>query len=192
MKKTFKIASVVLACAIPFLQGCKSNQSDVAPTAVSAATRPAAPGESVSTSGVFYSSWIPTPSWSARTNSANYVIYRTTINNITRLDQAMLDQGAILVYARFGGAGSETFGVPFQRIWSRISTSSLLAYEKWNYIATPNQLLITIDPEINGYTPSLDTQLRYILINGETATGRKGTIDYNNYEEVKAAYNLPD
>lgn len=188
--KTCIVASV---CCISLLQGCKSSQSDVAPAvAANSGTRPAATGESVSTSGAFYSLWISPPSWGARTNAANYINYRYPITNIARLDQAMLDQGAILVFARFGGVGGETFPVPFQRIWSRTTSVTGLAYEKWGYQATLNQILVTIDPEINGYIPATDVQLRYVLITGDAATGRKAHVDYSNYEEVKAAYNLVD
>ena len=188
-----KICIVASICSISLLQGCKSSQSDVAPAAAAnSGTRPAAAGESVSTSGAFYSSWISPASWGARTNAANYVNYRYSTPNIPRLDQAMLDQGAILVYARFGGVSGETFPVPFQRIWSRTNSGVGLAYEKWGFQATLNQITVTIDPEINGYNPPTDVQLRYVLITGDAATGRKAHVDYSNYEEVKAAYNLVD
>jgi hypothetical protein len=192
MKKI--LFAITLSVSLVALEGCKDSQSSVAPDANATATptRPSAPGAGVSTTGVVYSPWITTTSWGGRTNSANYIISRYLISNIAKLDQAMIDQGAILMFVRLGGPTGEVLPIPFQRIWSRTGNGNGLAYEKWLFSATPGQLLITIDPEINGYNPPTDGQVRYVLISGETAGGRKANVDYNDYEAVKAAYNLPD
>lgn len=191
MKNLFTGLCILAVSSSVLMLGCKDSASSITPaTTPTSGTRPSAPGESVSTSGVIFSSWITPTSWGARTNSGNYITYRSAITGIARLDQAMLDQGAILVYARFGGVNGEVVQIPFSRIWSRTETG--LAYEKWGYQATLNQILVTVDPEINGYTPPADTQLRYVLITGETSANRRAAVDYNNYNEVKAAFNLTD
>jgi hypothetical protein len=194
MKKISKLLfATALSCSFVVFESCKDSQSVIDPTTngTAASTRPAAAGSGVSTAAVIYSPWITTASWGGRVNAVNYIIHRYQISNIAKLDQAMIDQGAILMYVRLGGTTGEVFPIPFQRIWSRTASVTGLAYEKWSYSATPNQLLITIDPEINGYNPPTDAQVRYVLIPGESG-GRKAAIDYNDYEAVKAAYNLAD
>jgi hypothetical protein len=195
MRKLSKLLlAAVLSCSFVAFESCKDSQSVIDPStsATAASTRPAAAGSGVSTAGVIYSPWTTTTAWGGRTNAVNYIIYRYQINNIAKLDQAMIDQGAILMYVRLNGPMGEVFPIPFQRIWSRISSGVGIVYEKWSYSATPGQLLITIDPEINGYNPPIDAQVRYILIPGESAGGRKANVDYNDYEAVKAAYGLKD
>ncbi len=193
MKKVSPIiCAVALVASLIALESCKDSQTAVDPQTNVVSTRPAAAGAGVSTAAVIYSPWTTTTVWGGRTNAAGYIIHRYQINNIAKLDQAMIDQGAILMYVRLGGPTGEVFPVPFQRIWSRTNSVTGLAYEKWSYSAMPKQLLITIDPEINGYNPPTDAQVRYVLIPGEVAGGRKAAIDYNDYEAVKAAYNLKD
>ncbi len=196
MKKVSQLLfAVAFSASIAAIQSCKDSSTAIDPqvNTVAASTRPAASGAGVSTNAVIYSPWITTTTWGGRVNSANYVISRYPIANIAKLDQAMINQGVILVYARLGGLNGEVVPVPFSRIWSRINGSNGFAYENWSFTATLNQLLITIDPEIAGYTPPADAQLRYVLIPGEaTVGGRKAAVDYNNYEAVKAAYNIAD
>jgi hypothetical protein len=194
MKKISKLLlAVALSASITALESCKDSQTVVDPQSNTAAasTRPAAAGAGVTTAGVIYSPWITTTTWGGRVNSANYIISRYQISNIAKLDQAMINQGIILMYVRLGGPTGEVLPIPFQRIWSRTGVGNGLAYEKWSYSATPTQLLVTIDPEISGYNPPTDGQLRYVLVPGE-ATGRRAAVDYNDYEAVKAAYNLVD
>jgi hypothetical protein len=195
MKKVSKLLfAVALSASFVTFESCKDSQSaiDPATNGTATSTRPAAAGAGVSTTAVIYSPWITTAVWGGRVNAVNYIIHRYQINNIAKLDQAMIDQGIILMYVRLGGSAGEVFPIPFQRIWSRTTSVTGLAYEKWSYSAMPKQLLITIDPEINGYNPPTDAQVRYVLVPGEVAGGRKAAIDYNDYEAVKAAYNLAD
>lgn len=186
MKKIVSSSLSLLIVGAMLLANCKGPQSEVEPQNATPNARSQNAGES---SNVIYSNWITVPAWAALTNSANYIYYRYTISNINALDQNMINQGLVLVYARFD-ANSGVNPLPFRRAWNR--TPDKLIYDNWSYEARPNQITITIDPETNGYVAPVGAQIRYVLTPGVTPTGRKGAIDYSNYEEVKEAFNLPD
>ena len=184
--------SVSFALAMSVLLGCKSdNSATITPdTATPSANRPAAPGNAASNAAVIYSAWATIPSWSALTNSANYIYYQYNFTGLTRINQDILSQGTILAYVRFEGA-TEVYPLPFRRAWDRIP--GRLFYENWSVRINVNQLTAVIDPETNGYAPPTNAQFRYVLIPGDTpSNGRKAAIDYNNYEEVRKAFNIPE
>jgi hypothetical protein len=186
MRKIISSSLSLLVVGAMLLANCKGSQSEVEPQNTTPNARSQNATESAN---VIYSNWITVPAWAALTNSANYIYYRYTVSGITQLDQNMLNQGTILMYARFD-ANSGVNQMPFKRAWNRTPTS--LIYDNWSYEARPNQITVTIDPETNGYVAPVGAQVRYILTPGVMPAGRKGNIDYSNYEEVKEAFNLPD
>jgi hypothetical protein len=185
------IKSVALfALVLGGIMGCKSNNETPLNSTDPSTGRTTAPGQSANNSAVIYSTWATVPQWSALTNSAGYLYYQYVFSGQNRIDAAALNQGTILAYVRFEGS-TEVHQVPFRRAWDR--TPGRLYYENWYYRANVGQLLIGIDPELNGYAPPTTAQVRYIIIPGDSpSTGRKAAIDYNNYEEVKKAFNILD
>lgn len=182
---------VVFALVLSVMLGCKGdNAATIAPDAATpSANRPAAPGNAASNAAVIYSSWANIPNWSALTNAANYIYYQYTFSGLTRLNQDILAQGTILAYVRFEGS-TEVYPMPFKRAWDRVP--GRLFYENWSVRINLNQLTAVIDPESNGYNPPANAQFRYVLIPGDTPGGRKAAVDYNNYEEVRKAFNIPE
>jgi len=169
-----------------FLANCQGSKNDPNPQNANNAGRVLNVSESAN---VIFSNWTTVPAWSGLTNSAGYVYYRYIINNITQLDANMINQGLVLAYVRFDPNGSVN-QMPFKRAWDR--TPGKLIYENWSYQANVGQITVIIDPEDNRYVAPVGAQVRYIMSAGVVPGGRKAAIDYSNYEEVKAAFNLPD
>lgn len=132
------------------------------------------------TANVMYSDWF-TVDW----NEADDPDYKVHSMDIEELGGEFLDHGTILLYAKVTvGANTVIIQLPFEEG----------DIQEYYGIVLPNSLRIllsTTDPELPDYFPT--QELRYVLIpGGINVGGRTGQPDFENYQEVRRFYDLPD
>jgi hypothetical protein len=128
------------------------------------------------TANVIYSDWFTSGFWTG--NFGSWYFDRSA----PQLTQAILDRGVVLCYAKLVGLNSNLV-LP-------LPVTGLPGSTYWNFfINGPG--IIRIITDASG-TPSNQNQFRYVIIPGGISGGRSATVNYANYDEVKAYYNLPD
>lgn len=161
--------------------GPQGPQGPAGPRGATGATGAQGPA---GTANVIYSGWI-----SFQQAERDTLIDGTNlkVNHLpaARLTQAIIDNGAIQVYMRFG---TTVLTLPYtSRAGSRTSTVS--------FVPRPGRLLITRFTHDNA-TPRLgfgSVQFRYVLIpGGVSANAALQNINMHDYDAVKRALALPD
>jgi hypothetical protein len=156
---------------------------------------PAGPTGPAGTANVIYSNWLDV-AFKADTVMTGTVIDTLGFEaNITAngLTSAILNTGEMKVYANFGTATQP-------RIVPLPYTENYTVYGyPVVFTITPTFFLQRINLYSDYYNPSTVTnangkflQYRYVLIPGGTATGRVASINWNDYNEVKAYLGLKD
>lgn len=128
------------------------------------------------TANVIYSDWFTSGFWSGTFGS--WYVDR----NAPQLTQAVLDRGVVLAYAKLVGLNSNLV-LP-------LPATGLQGSTYWNFFINGVGTIRFIT-DFAG-TPSNLNQFRYLIIPGGISGGRAAAVNYANYEEVKAYYNLPD
>jgi len=133
---------------------------------------PAGPGGAQGVPGsanVIYSPWIAV---SFTGSGTSY------LGNITapQLTQTVLDRADIRVYWSESG---RVLSLPYAEV---VGTTTY----------TVHQRLYVGRIELKASYALASQQMRYVIIPGGVATGRMASINWNDYNEVKAALNLPD
>lgn len=191
MKTTIKIfSSAIIMATILLMNACKGPQGDVGPqgpkgdtgaTGATGATGPAGPkgdtgatgggGGNTTSSNIYYSDWLTVTFVGSSDN------YSATIN-APKITQEILNKGTVLTYA-----------------WSNITGNVIpLPYAAING-TTRTTVVYTLGKVLLGATFDASAQkYRYIIIPPGTniGSGRKSSVDYSNYEAVKAYFNLND
>jgi hypothetical protein len=166
---------LAITSAVIFMDACKAEKGEVGPIgptgptgATGATGTPGAVG-ATGTANVIYSPWTSV----TFTGSGTTYIGSLTA---TKLTQDILDKGDIHVYWSESG---RVLTIPYSQT---IGSTA--------YTVFPRYYVGRIDL-VGSYALS-PQMIRYILVPGGVSTGRKAAVDYNNYEEVKKYYNLPD
>jgi hypothetical protein len=152
-------------------------------------TGPQGPQGEPGTANVFYSNWsgFNTNNWSGLVAFLfqNRRIY--TINE-SRITDAILDRGAVMVYVKFANSSDIVQPLPIYQSITQLKNQYMA------HFIQQNRILITLynDDRSDPGTIGSINSYRYVIIPGGTATGRIAPIDLNDYEAVKAYYNLPD
>lgn len=192
MKTTLFKNLIVLLVVGMSLGACKKEAGPIGPqgakgdTGATGATGPAgaagAKGDKgdAGTANVIYSDWIPIP----ETPSYKGSNYKEYIISTPKITQEIFNSGTVYAYARSGGSAS-TFPLPNSILTPYISQLRILQgtifYGEWWMVGTVNSTWLS-----NNKTDYF-THIRYVIIPG----GVKATaVDFNNYESVKAHYQL--
>lgn len=179
-----------------FLYACKGPEGDVGPTGPTGATGQTGATGPQGASGVSGASIIASP-WSQTATQANWfvdaddktffsigIVYQPTATLTQAVFQRVLDQGLILVYARFTNDPGAVYLLP------------LNVEGEYQLYAVPNNdsNKINIDLYLDFVkvpTKINPMQFRYVMV-PPAAGGRLATLDWKNYAEVKKALNLTD
>lgn len=174
-------AAMLLTSSLLFTQ-CQGPQGEPGPQGEKGAT--GSKGET-GTTNVIYSGWVNMSNnsfWSSHSDGFTANFAAPPIN------QTVIDQGLVLIYVKDGDRNN-VFQLPLY-----INTNlTIKAYATLQRI----HLILQVNPSagvtsFSNFLLGQYTTYRYIVVPGGMAGGRKATVDYSNYEEVKAYYNLPD
>ncbi|MEO6849660.1 MAG: hypothetical protein ABI440_06900 [Casimicrobiaceae bacterium] len=144
------------------------------------------------TANVIYSDWT-TPAAYTKTTIFGTIHFTATIA-ASKITQAILDHGAVLVYGKLNGYNpiiwpTDEVGVlPIAITYMSGTTQNI---DTWSASATVGNVAIDLASSSNAYgSISNAHQFRYVIIPGGVHT--LGSINPRNYNQVKAALHLPD
>lgn len=195
MKTTLFKNLIVLLVVGMSLGACKKEAGPIGPqgpkgdtgaAGAAGATGPAgaagAKGDTgaAGTANVIYSDWLAIPETPSAKGS-NYKEYRISTPKIT---QEIFNNGTVYAYARSGSSAS-TFPLPNSINTPYISQLRIIVgviyYGEWWMVGTVNSTWLS-----NNKTDYF-THIRYVIIPGGV---KAAAVDFNNYESVKAHYQL--
>jgi hypothetical protein len=147
------------------------------------------------TANVIYSAWVTPASYTKDTIFSTYHFYANIA--ATKITQAILDNGTVVVFGKLDGYTST--------IWPTSQVSALpiiVTYEEgttvytdtWSALATLGNIKIDFVNNLNLYNGISNAhQFRYIIIPGAVLTAvTNHHLNFNDYNQVKQAFNLPD
>ena len=200
---------VLLAVGVLFVTSCGKNGA-VGPQGPIGATGPAGPTGTAGTNGtagatgatgatgtanVIYSAWV-TPAAYVETTvfGTTYFSYDMAASKIT---QAILDKGTVIVYGKLNGYNpviwptNQVSALPIVITYMSGTTSNI---DTWAARDTVGSIRISLTSSTNAYTSISNAhQFRYIIIPGAVLTAAiNHHVNFNNYNEAKHAFNLPD
>ena len=189
MRKIQKTLSwSVLAVALLWLGSCGGTEGPVGPIG------PAGPQGTIGQVGpqgpagaanVIYSNWAKAGSWQRITQFGTERFFFDIIN-VSRLTQAVLDQGVVLVYAKLETENNEVRQLP-ALVYAQFTEDNIDFTLRLNRIRVWS---IPMRGPATPITPSPNHEFRYIIIPG----GQAGRISYEKltYAEAQEMFNLPD
>ena len=177
--KTCAITRLLFAVALLFV-ACKKG--DTGPAG------PQGPKGDSATANIIYSSWLDV-AYKADTihvgSAVDTIGYYATIAT-TKLSSAIIAGGEIKVYMNLGTvAAPDVVPLPYIDVYSEISVSPDFQVQKINLYANTNASTVTI-------SSSKYLQYRYILVPGVVPARQATHPDWNDYNQVKAWYQLND
>ncbi len=199
----------LLAIVMLFAASCGKNGA-VGPQGPAGPTGPVGPAGPAGTNGtagatgatgatgtanVIYSAWV-TPAAYVKTTvfGTTYFSYDIAASKIT---QAILDQGTVIVYGKLNGYNpaiwptDQVSALPIVITYMSGTTANI---DTWAARDTIGSVRISLTSSTNAYgSISNAHQFRYIIIPGATLTAAiNHHVNFNNYNEAKRAFNLPD
>lgn len=180
------LAATLVAIAISF-SSC-SKEGPVGPQGEQGAQGPqGAKGDKgdkgdAGTANVIYSAWTDTAKWLPDTVHNGSVVDTISFTAIIKAPQLSLDilnMGMVKVYADFNGDDTDPTVVALPYLGGSFYVDAIF------YL---NTIQLTSNIKFEGLP------IRYVLVPGETAAGRKSSqvIDWNDYNAVKKYLNLKD
>jgi hypothetical protein len=208
MKKTNYL--LLLSTAFMLLLASCGKDGAVGPTGPAGATGPQGPAGTNGTAGtsgstgatgptgatgtanVIYSDWITPASYTKTTVFGTIdFTYNITASKIT---QAILDNGTVIVYGRLNGyttaiwPTSQVSALPIMINYLNGTTSNI---DTWSALTTLGNIQISLESNTNAYSSVSNAHsFRYIIIPGGVVT--LGSINPKNYQQVKQALHLPN
>jgi hypothetical protein len=190
--KTKSSLSLLASLVVITLIFTQCQKGDVGPAGAAGPAGPAGstgPKGDTGTANVIYSPWLDV-AYAADTIHNGAII--DTIGfyaNITalKLTNAILTSGEIKVYLNLGTATTpDIVPMPYFDVYSGININPDYSFQKIFLYANINASTVTISGQKY-------LQYRYILIPGSVPSGRLSkSVDWNNYNEVKAYLGLTD
>lgn len=142
------------------------------------------------TANVIYSDWY-TPSTYAQTTIFGTINFTADIA-ATKITQAILDKGSVLVYGKLNGYNpviwplDQVSQLPIAINYMSGTTPNL---DTWSALCTVGNVRITLTSSTNAYTNISNAhQFRYIIIPGGVHT--LSVVNLKNYKEVQQALHL--
>jgi hypothetical protein len=203
MKRTNYLLLVAIAFMMLVASSCGKNgnpgpQGPIGPTGPTGATGTAGSNGATGSTGatgtanVIYSNWTTPTTYVKDTVFGTYHFYANI--TATKITQAILDNGTVLVYGKLNGYVST--------VWPTNQVAQLpieIAYmdgavqniDSWSALCTLGNVRIDLTSSANAYgSISNAHQFRYVIIPGGVLT--LAHINIKNYTEVKQALHLPD
>lgn len=203
MKNFNSLLFTIMAVAIIFTSCGKDGA--VGPAGPAGAVGPVGPTGSAGTNGtngatgatgatgtanVIYSNWY-TPATYTQTTIFGTINFTADIP-ATKITQAILDKGSVLVYGKLNGYNpviwptDQVSQLPIAINYMSGTTPNL---DTWSALCTVGNVRITLTSSINAYTNISNAhQFRYIIIPGGVHT--LSVVNLKNYKEVQQALHL--
>jgi hypothetical protein len=139
------------------------------------------------TANVMYSPWLDVDYSPTLNNAGDTVIWFGTLA-APKLTKKVLDSGVVKVYINIGSAADPLiFPLPITDLYALTNISQLGMYFTIGNI----ELYCDIDAGTVTSGGVKQGQYRYVIIPGGVPTGRSA-VNWNNYEDVKKRFNIPD
>lgn len=178
----------LLAVVLLWLSSCGGTEGPVGPVG------PAGPQGTIGQVGpqgpagsanVIYSNWAKAGTWT-KINQFGTDRFYVDINNVSRLTQAVLDQGVVLVYTKLETENNQVRQLPV-RVYAQFTEDNI------DFTLMVNRIRVWSIPVRGPATPiqpSPNHEFRYVIIPG----GQAGRIGYEKlpYAEARELFNLPD
>ncbi len=178
----------LLIAAMLGLNSCGGKEGSVGPagpTGPQGTIGQIGPQGPAGSANVIYSNWAKAGTW-IKTNQFGTDRFYFDISNVNRLNQAVLDQGVVLVYAKLETENNQVRQLP-------IRVYALFTEDNIDFTLTVNRIRVWSIPVRGPQTPILPSpnhEFRYVIIPG----GQAGRIGYEKltYTEAREVFNLPD
>ncbi|QIP14692.1 collagen-like protein [Spirosoma aureum] len=171
----FSLTTYLVMCLLCFQQ-CQPKAGDPGPkgdtgaNGAQGATGPAGSAGATGTANVQYSPWITT------TFSGSSNVYVGIINALP-ITQDVLDKADIRIYWK---DGDRVISLPYAET---TGNTTLTVHVRFYVARIEVRLAYLLTPQ----------QFRYVIIPGATLVGgRKGSVDYTDYEATRQTFNIPD
>lgn len=139
------------------------------------------------TANVMYSSWLDVDYEPDTDANGDTVIWYGTIN-APQLTKGIIDSGTVKVYINVGtSADPYIWPLPITDLYTYTGITQLGIYFTVGNI----ELYCDIDASTFTSGGAKQAQYRYVLIPGGVPTGRSA-VNWNDYNAVKAHFNIPD
>jgi hypothetical protein len=200
MKRTNYLLLLAIAFMMLVASSCGKNgnpgpQGPIGPTGPTGATGTAGatgPTGATGSANVIYSNWTTPSHYTKDTVFGTYHFYADI--PATKITQAILDNGTVLVYGKLDGYVSSIWPtnqvaeLPIEITYMNGATQNI---DSWSGLATLGNVRIDLASSTNAYgSISNAHQFRYVIIPGGVLT--LAHINIKNYPEVKQALHLPD
>jgi hypothetical protein len=144
------------------------------------------------TANVIYSDWVTPATYTKDTVFSTYHFYADI--PASKITQAILDNGSVLVYGKLDGYNpviwptAQVSILPIEITYMNGTTQNI---DSWSALCTLGNVRIDLASSSNAYgSISNAHSFRYVIIPGGVHT--LGSINPNNYNQVKAALHLRD
>lgn len=144
------------------------------------------------TANVIYSDWV-TPSTYTKTTIFGTINFTADIA-ASKVTQAILDQGTVIVYGKLDGynpviwPAAQVANLPISITYMSGTTSNI---DVWSALSTVGSIRISLTSSTNAYNSISNAhKFRYIIIPGGVHT--LSNVNSKNYDEVKQALHLRD
>jgi hypothetical protein len=167
-------AKLILVVGL-LLVGCEGKEGPAGPAGPAGPTGASGTAGAVGATGPTGTANVIYSPWAAVSFAGSGSSY---LGNITapQLTQTALDRADIRVYWSESG---RVLSLPYAEV---ISSTTYTVHQRLYVGRIELKASYALSPQ----------QMRYVIIPGGTATGRLAAINWNDYNEVKAALNLPD
>jgi hypothetical protein len=183
-KSTFRLLALLVVTSLLFANCKKGDAGPEGPAGPAGPQGPQGTAGAAGTANVIYSGWLDVKFDPTTDPDLPAGTYEGSIA-APKLTPAILASGDMKVYVNFGSAASPDV-VPLPINDPFYGIVFIVDFLPQTIYITANGNASTMTDNNVKYR-----QYRYILIPGGTQA-RKATIDWNNYEEVKKTFNIPD
>ncbi len=170
-------------------QGLQGPQGEEGPEGPEGPQGPQGPQGATGAANVIYSAWLQ-PVW----NDSDGATFKRMIIDVPELNMNMWDRGLIYMYWKTNNGS--TFPLPW--VTNNVATGTPTIARTF-LIRGATKLWVEIrkysgDLVASEFSAANGNRIRYVLVpGGVAASGRiAAPVDFDNYEEVKAYFNLPD
>ncbi|HZY36070.1 MAG TPA: collagen-like protein [Mucilaginibacter sp.] len=191
---------LLLAAAALLATSCGKNgapgpQGPAGPTGATGPAGPTGAAGPTGTANVIYSAWVTPSSYTKDTVFSTWHLYANIA--ATKITQAILDQGTVIVYGKLDGYTSviwPTAQVSALPIVVTYTEGGTVYTDTWSAQITLGNVRIDFVDNLNLYSNISNAhQFRYVIIPGAVLTAAlRQHINLNDYGQVKAAFNLKD
>jgi len=175
-------------------KGDTGNTGAKGPSGPTGITGPAGPRGAPGISNVKYSPWNNPKGYEPV--MVNGIIHLQANINARYITQAVLDNSVILVFGKLLNGGDQLWpnneGAQLPVVFN-FTESSVKQTDIWSAFFSVGKITIDFVNSINSPNPiGTAAQFRYVIMNGAVRAKIGASVNLNDYDQVKAAFHIPD